>query len=75
LHGRSLEFFWVNHGHEQVDEQQQGNDPDNDGFHFVFLKFFAEADIKAANDKKSNDDSDKDEVAHRSSFGFSQKRE
>ena len=29
----SLEFLRPDHGHEQVDEQQQGNDADDDGFH------------------------------------------
>jgi hypothetical protein len=75
LHSRFLEFFRPNHGHEQIDEQQQRDDPDNDGFHCVLLKFLTEADVKAAHDKKQNDDSGEDEVVHRSSFGFSQKRE
>jgi hypothetical protein len=60
LHGRSLEFFRTDHGHEQIDEEQQGDDPDNDGFHCVLLEFFAEVDVKAAHDKKPNDDADKD---------------
>jgi hypothetical protein len=75
LHGRSLEFFRASHGHEQIDEQQQSDDPDNDCFHCVFLKFLAEAGVKGAHDKKQNDDSGEDEVVHRSSFVFSQKRE
>lgn len=29
----SLESLRPNHGHEQVDEQQQGDEADNDGFH------------------------------------------
>ena len=35
LHGESSEFFRPNHGHEQVDEQQQGDNADDDGFHSV----------------------------------------
>jgi len=71
----SSEFFRTDHGHEQIDEEQQGYDRDNDGFHCVLLEFFAETYVKAANDKKSNDDTDEDYVAHRFSLGFSQKRE
>jgi hypothetical protein len=41
----------------------------------VLLELVAEAGVKAGHDKKHNDGCDKDEVAHRSSFGFSQKRE
>jgi hypothetical protein len=72
LHTRSLEFFRPNHGHEQIDEQQQRDDADNDGFHCVLLKFLREAGVKAAHDKKQNDDSGEDEVVHRSSFVFSE---
>jgi hypothetical protein len=75
LHGRSLEFFGARHGHEQIDEQQQRDDPDNDCFHCVLLKFLAEAGVKPAHDKKQNDDSGEDEVVHRFSFVFSQKQE
>jgi hypothetical protein len=75
LHCRSLEFFRPNHGHKQISEQQQRDDADNDGFHLSLLQFLAESHVKAAYDKKQNDDSGEDEVAHRSSFGFSQKRE
>jgi hypothetical protein len=75
LHDRASEFLRPDHGHEQIDEKQQGDDPDNDGFHCVLLKLFAKADVKAAHDKKPNDDADEDEVAHCVSFGFSQKRE
>ncbi len=41
----------------------------------VLLQLLAEADVKTAHDKKHNDDSGKDEIAHRFSFGCSQKRE
>jgi hypothetical protein len=75
LHGYSLKFFRPNHRHEQIDEEQQRDDSDNNSFHGVLLQLVAESDVKAAHDKKHNDDCGKDEVAHRSSFGFSQKRE
>jgi hypothetical protein len=75
LHSDFLEFFGADHGHKQIDEEQQGDDPDNDGFHCALLEVFAEADVKAAHDEEQNDDSGEDEVVHRSSFVFSQKRE
>ena len=57
LHGRSLKFFRPNHRHEQINEEQQRDDADNDGFHGVLLQLLAEADIKTAHDKKHDDDS------------------
>jgi hypothetical protein len=65
LHCRSLEFFRPNHSHEQIDEEQQRDDADNDCFHLFLLQFFAESDVKAAHDKKQNDDSGEDEIAHK----------
>jgi hypothetical protein len=38
----SLEFLRPDHGHEQIGEQQQGNDPHNQVFH-RFLTFFRRA--------------------------------
>jgi hypothetical protein len=75
LHGCSLKFFRPNHRHKQIDEEQQRDDSDNDGFHVVLLQLLAEAGVKTAHDKKQNNNAGKDEIAHRSSFGFSQKRE
>jgi hypothetical protein len=57
LHGRPLEFFRPDHRHKQIDEEQQRDDPDNDCFHVVLLQLLAEADIKSADDKKPDDDS------------------
>jgi hypothetical protein len=74
LHGRSLEFFGPNHGHKQIGEQQQRDNGDNDCFHLI-LEPFAKADVKRTHDKEQNDDSGKDEIAHRFSVGLSQKRE
>jgi hypothetical protein len=75
FHGRSSKFFRPDHRHEQINEEQQRDDSDNDRFHVVLLQLLAEAGIKTAHDKKQNDDAGKDEIAHRSCFGFSQKRE
>jgi len=75
FHNGRLEFFRPNHRHKQVDEEQQCDDANNDGFHMVLLQLLAEAGVKTAHDKKHNDDCGKDEVAHRFSFGCSQKRE
>jgi hypothetical protein len=34
-----LEFFRPNHGHEQVNEQQQGDEADDKGFHLPSYSF------------------------------------
>jgi hypothetical protein len=75
LHGRSLEFFGPNHGHKQIGEQQQRDDADNDCFHLLLLQLLAEPNVKSADKKERDHNSGEDEIAHRSSFGFSQKRE
>jgi hypothetical protein len=62
------EFFRPDHCHEQVDEQQQGNDADNDGFHKVPLQFVAEANVKAAHDEKGDDHPKEDQVTHKARF-------
>lgn len=33
VHGRGSEFFRMNHGHEEVAEEGEGDEPDDDGFH------------------------------------------
>jgi len=60
LHNDFSEFFRPNHGHEQIDKQQQGDDGDNDCFHEQLLQFFTKADIQAAQDKKYDHDRDED---------------
>jgi hypothetical protein len=65
LHSRFLEFFRPDHRHKQVDEEQQGDDPDDDGFHKVLLKPVAKAHVKSAHDEKQEHDADVDEVAHK----------
>jgi len=57
LHSISSKFFRPNHRHKQIDEEQQRDDSDNDRFHVVLLQLLAEADIKSADNKKEDDDS------------------
>jgi hypothetical protein len=59
-----LEFFGPNHGHKEVDEEQQGDNRDDNCFHGVPLKPVAEAHVKSAHDEKQHDDSNEEEVAH-----------
>jgi hypothetical protein len=55
-----LEFLRPNHGHEEVDEQQQRDDSGDDVFHSVLLQFFAKTDVKSAHNKEGNNDADED---------------
>jgi len=61
-----LEFFWSDHCHEQINEEQQCNNSDDDRFHFLLLQFLAKTHVESARDKKRNDDCHKDEVIHKS---------
>jgi hypothetical protein len=65
LHGASLKFFRPNHGHEQIDEQQQRDNAHDEVFHGLLLQFFAEANVIAGEDKERDDDSDEDDVTHK----------
>jgi hypothetical protein len=60
-----LKFLGPDHGHEQIDEQQQGNDAHDEVFHNGLLQFLAEADVKAAHGKEADDDSDEDQIIHK----------
>ena len=57
FHGSSSKFFRPDHRHEQINEEQQRDDSDNNCFHGVLLQLLAEADIKSADDKKDDNDS------------------
>jgi hypothetical protein len=59
-----LEFFRPNHGHQQINKEQQCDDADDGRFHFALLELLAKTHVKRAHDKKDNDDPDKNEVAH-----------
>jgi hypothetical protein len=65
LHYRFLEFLGPDHGHEQIDEQQQRDDSDDNCSHGVLLEVVAKTDIKRAGNEKHDHDSNKDEVAHK----------
>jgi hypothetical protein len=60
LHGHGSEFVGPNHGHKQVDEEQQGDDAYDNRFHCVLLQVAAEANVKSAYHKKQDDYSDED---------------
>jgi len=61
----SSEFLRANHSHEQVDEQQKGNDAHDKGFHIAFLEFFAKTDVETAQGKKCHDNADEYQVTHK----------
>ena len=63
-----LEFFRSNHCHEQVNEEKQGDNPDDGRFHFVLLELLAKTHVERPGDKKRNDDPYKDEIAHKSPY-------
>jgi hypothetical protein len=63
-----LEFFRPDHGHEQVDEQQQGHEARDEVFHDGFLQFVAATDVKRADHEEESDQSDVKKIRHR--FGL-----
>jgi len=73
LHSASSKFLGPNHGHEQINEEQQGNDAHDEVFHGVLLQFFAEANVKGADEEERDDNSNEDYVTHNGSPGQSQK--
>jgi hypothetical protein len=75
LHYRSLEFFRPNHGHEQIREEQECDDPDDECFHLGVLQPLAKADVKCGHNEEEDDGSAENDVGHYFSFDRSQKRE
>jgi hypothetical protein len=59
-----LEFFGPDHGHEEVDEEQQRDDRDDNCFHGVLLEPVAKAHVKSADDEKQDDGANEEEVVH-----------
>jgi hypothetical protein len=60
----SSEFLRPEHGHQQINEQQQGDHAHDKVFHSLLLKVFAEADVKGAHEKEHKGDSNEDQVTH-----------
>jgi hypothetical protein len=67
-----LEFFRANHGHQQINKEQQRDDADDCRFHFVLLQLVAKTHVQSAHDKKGDNDSDENEVAHTASLTMSE---
>jgi hypothetical protein len=65
----SLEFLRPEHGHQQVNEQQQGDHAHDKVFHRLLLKVLAEADVKGAHEKEREGDSNEDQVTHKGICG------
>jgi hypothetical protein len=59
-----LEFFGPNHGHEEVDEEQQSDDRNDNCFHGVLLKPVAKTDVESAHDEKDHDGANEEEIVH-----------
>ena len=60
-----LEFLRPDHGHEEVEEQKQGDEAHDDGFHGEGrLELLAKAHVKRADDEEGGGDADVDEVVH-----------
>ena len=63
--GERLEFLWLDHGHEEVGEEAQGDQSHDDVFHGVCdLEVAAEAHVERADDEEGSGDADVDEVVH-----------
>jgi hypothetical protein len=60
-----LEFFRPNHGHEQINKEQQCDDADDYRFHLSPLQLLAKAHVERVHEKKGNDNHDENEVAHK----------
>jgi hypothetical protein len=67
-----LEFFGANHGHEQIYKEEQCDDADDCRFHFVLLQLLAKTHVKGAHDKKADNQSDENEVAHTATLTMSE---
>jgi hypothetical protein len=64
-HGNSLEFFRPDHGHEQIDKQQQRNNSDNDVPHKLdSLELLAKTDVEGGYDKEAGHDRDEYQIVH-----------
>ena len=65
LHGRGSEFFRINHGHEEVAKQGEGDEPDEDGFHGgVGSEGAAVAGVERAQGEEREGSGEEDQVGH-----------
>jgi hypothetical protein len=67
-----LELFGANHGHQQINKEQQRDDADDYRFHFVLLKLLAKTHVQSAHDKERDHGPDENEVAHTASLTMSE---
>jgi hypothetical protein len=74
VHGGS-EFFRPQNGHDQVDQEREGEEADKDDFHVGqggwvgSAGFFAEKNVGGAKDEKCHGKGDKDEIVHGGDVG------
>jgi hypothetical protein len=60
-----LEFFRVEHGDNEVADEQNGDDADEDGFHGIArLEGVAKQGVNHAEGKEAEGDCDEDEIGH-----------
>jgi hypothetical protein len=63
----TLKFFGAHHGHEEIDEERKGDEPDDQVFHSGFLlelEFSAEDGVEASHDEDARRDGAVDEISH-----------
>ena len=59
-----LEFFRPDHGHEQINKQQEGDNADDDGFHLYSYSFSQSSVYSAPATKNADHYSYEDQVTH-----------
>jgi hypothetical protein len=60
-----LEFFRLDHGHEEVGEEAQGDQSHDEVFHGGFsLEISAEAHVESAEDEEGSGDAEIDKIVH-----------
>jgi hypothetical protein len=61
------ELLRANHGHEEIEKEGEGDEPDENGFHGGQgrgLELFAEAEVETADDEKGDGHAEVEEVTH-----------
>ncbi len=65
VHGRGSEFFRVDHGHQEVADEQEGDDADDEGFHGDGeLERAAEAGVERADGEEGDGHGDEQQIGH-----------